>query len=65
MPHESGRELAEALLPIQPDLRVVFMSGYTDDALIRHGVLEDRFRLLEKPFAPEGLARIVAEALEA
>jgi two-component system cell cycle sensor histidine kinase/response regulator CckA len=65
MPHESGRELAEALLPLQPDLRVVFMSGYTDDALIRHGVLEDRFRLLEKPFAPEGLARIVREALEA
>ncbi|HEX6040513.1 ATP-binding protein, partial [Longimicrobium sp.] len=64
MPHESGRELAEALLPLQPDLRVVFMSGYTDDALIRHGVLEDRFRLLEKPFAPEGLARVVAEALE-
>ncbi|HEU4883131.1 MAG TPA: PAS domain S-box protein [Longimicrobium sp.] len=65
MPHESGRELAEALLPLQPDLRVVFMSGYTDDALIRHGVLEDRFRLLEKPFAPEGLARMVREALEA
>ena len=65
MPHESGRELAEALLPLQPDLRVVFMSGYTDDALIRHGVLEDRFRLLEKPFAPEGLARMVREALDA
>jgi two-component system, cell cycle sensor histidine kinase and response regulator CckA len=65
MPHESGRELAEALLPLQPDLRVVFMSGYTDDALIRHGVLEDRFRLLEKPFAPEGLVRMVREALEA
>jgi two-component system cell cycle sensor histidine kinase/response regulator CckA len=65
MPHESGRELAEALLPLQPDLRVVFMSGYTDDALIRHGVLEDRYRLLEKPFAPEGLARMVREALEA
>jgi two-component system, cell cycle sensor histidine kinase and response regulator CckA len=65
MPHESGRELAEALLPLQPDLRVVFMSGYTDDALIRHGVLEDRFRLLEKPFAPEGLVRVVREALEA
>jgi two-component system, cell cycle sensor histidine kinase and response regulator CckA len=65
MPHESGRELAEALLPLQPDLRVVFMSGYTDDALIRHGVLEDRFRLLEKPFAPEGLVRVVREAMEA
>jgi PAS domain S-box-containing protein len=65
MPHESGRELAEALLPLQPDLRVVFMSGYTDDALIRHGVLEDRFRLLEKPFAPDGLVQAVREALEA
>ncbi|HST61926.1 MAG TPA: PAS domain S-box protein [Longimicrobium sp.] len=65
MPHESGRELAEALLLLQPGLRVVFMSGYTDDALIRHGVLEDRFRLLEKPFAPEGLVRMVREALEA
>jgi two-component system, cell cycle sensor histidine kinase and response regulator CckA len=65
MPQESGRELVEGLLPLQPDLRVVFMSGYTDDALIRHGVLEDRYRLLEKPFAPEGLVRVVREALEA
>jgi PAS domain S-box-containing protein len=65
MPHESGRELSEALLQQQPDLRVVFMSGYTDDALIRHGVREDRFRLLEKPFAPDGLVRVVQEAMEA
>ena len=65
MPHESGRELAEALLLQQPDLRVVFMSGYTDDALIRHGVLEDRCRLLEKPFSPDGLNALVHETLAA
>jgi len=64
MPFESGRELAEALRLLQPDLRVVFMSGYTDDALIRHGVLEDRVRLLEKPFEPDGLVRVVQQAMD-
>ncbi|MBW3654505.1 MAG: PAS domain S-box protein, partial [Gemmatimonadetes bacterium] len=64
MPEGSGRELAEELLAISPGLRVVFMSGYTDDALIRHGVLESRFRLIQKPFAPDALTQAVREALE-
>jgi DNA-binding NtrC family response regulator len=64
MPEGSGRELAEDLLALSPGLRVVFMSGYTDDALIRHGVLESRFRLIEKPFTPDALWAAVGEALE-
>jgi PAS domain S-box-containing protein len=64
MPEGSGRELAEELLAVSPGLRVVFMSGYTDDALIRHGVLESRFRLIQKPFTPDALWTAVGEALE-
>jgi PAS domain S-box-containing protein len=64
MPEGSGRELAEELLDVSPGLRVVFMSGYTDDALIRHGVLESRFRLIQKPFTPDALWQAVSEALE-
>ena len=65
MPGMTGRELSTALLSKRPDLRVIYMSGYADDAVIRHGVLEEGINYLQKPFGPIDLARKVREVLDA
>ena len=64
MPQMSGPEMARRMGGSRPDLRIVYMSGYTDEALGQHGVLKPGTALVHKPFAPEVLARKVAEALE-
>ena len=65
MPETGGRLLAEEMISMRPDLRVLFMSGYTDDAMVRYGVLESGLAFLQKPFTPEDLARRVRETLDA
>jgi two-component system, cell cycle sensor histidine kinase and response regulator CckA len=65
MPGMSGRELAERLASRRAELRVLYMSGYTDDAVIRHGVLSQQMAFLQKPFTAEALARKVREVLDA
>ena len=65
MPKAGGREVAERLGPSRPEARVLFLSGYTDDALVRHGVLEAGVAFLQKPFTPTTLARKVREVLNA
>jgi PAS domain S-box-containing protein len=65
MPQTSGRELAERLTVLRPGIKVLFMSGYTDDAVVRHGVLQEGTAFLQKPFAPADLARKVREVLDA
>lgn len=65
MPQMGGRELAERLSPLRQHLRVVFMSGYTDDAIVRHGLMDDRLEFIQKPFTADALARKVRASLDA
>ena len=65
MPQLGGRQLAERLLALHPDLKVLFLSGYTDDAVVRHGILEAEVNFLQKPFSLVALAHKVREALDA
>jgi two-component system cell cycle sensor histidine kinase/response regulator CckA len=58
-----GGELAELLRNLQPKLKVIFMSGYTDDAVLRHGVHEQHMTFLQKPFGLSALASKVRDTL--
>jgi signal transduction histidine kinase len=64
MPKMNGRVLAERLATLRPRLRVLFMSGYTDDDMLRRGIMDPRMAFLQKPFTPEGLAKKVREVLD-
>ena len=64
MPRLSGRDLAERVLASHPEARVLYMSGYTDDAVVQHGVLTQEVALLRKPFTPYALAARVREVLD-
>jgi PAS domain S-box-containing protein len=63
MPGMSGRELAERLAPVRPGMKVLYMSGHTDDAIFHHGVTQAGTGFLQKPFTPEALERRIRELL--
>ncbi len=64
MPGMNGKELSNRLLALQPGLKVLFMSGYTDDAIVSHGVLEEGVSFIGKPYSPSALARKVRDVLD-
>jgi PAS domain S-box-containing protein len=64
MPQMSGRELADRLRQLRPEMKVLYMSGYTDDAIVRHGLLNPAVFFLQKPFTPSALAQKVRQVLD-
>lgn len=64
MPGMSGRALAERLTPLHPEMKVLYMSGYTDNTIVHHGVLEERMSYIQKPFSIDGLTKKVREVLD-
>ena len=64
MPGMSGRVLVQRLTPLRPEMKVLYMSGYADDAIIRHGVLDESVAFLQKPYRLDTLALKVRELLE-
>jgi len=64
MPKISGRELAEQMVRERPDLKVLYMSGYTDNAVVNSGILKKEVFFLQKPFTPAALIEKVREVLE-
>jgi FixJ family two-component response regulator len=63
MPQMSGRELAEELGKFRPDTRVLYMSGYTDQAIVHHGILDGGIDFIGKPFTADAVALKVDEVL--
>jgi DNA-binding response OmpR family regulator len=64
MPEMSGRKLSEEFASLRKDSKVLFMSGYTDDAIVRHGVMSAGVDYLQKPFSGDALLRKVREVLD-
>lgn len=65
MPGMSGRELAKKIEPLFDNIKILFMSGFTDDAIVQHGVLDADLQFFQKPFSPTDLARRVRGLLDA
>ncbi len=64
MPRMNGADLAMKVLKLRPDIKVLFMSGYTDDAVVRHGILKDHVAFLQKPVTPNLLAQALRTILD-
>jgi PAS domain S-box-containing protein len=65
MPKLSGKEVAEQLRAIHPETRVLFMSGYTDEAIVHHGIVDSGIAFIQKPFSERALAQKIRDVLDA
>jgi CheY-like chemotaxis protein len=63
MPNMNGHELAGKLCALRPDMKVLYVSGYSDSEIGDHGTLDPRYELLQKPFTPQTLARKIREVI--
>jgi two-component SAPR family response regulator len=59
-----GSELADDVMRRWPNIKLMFMSGYADDSVVRHGALDSRIPFLQKPFTPDSLSRKVRKVLD-
>jgi two-component system, cell cycle sensor histidine kinase and response regulator CckA len=64
MPQLSGREVAEAIADIDPSIKILYMSGYTDDAVLRHGIVSDAVNFIHKPYTADALLQTVRQVLD-
>ena len=64
MPHTSGRELAARVVKMRPGTKILFMSGYTDNVIVHHGVLDEGVFFIGKPYTPSALAKKIREVLD-
>lgn len=64
MPHKNGRQLAEYLSPLHPEMKILYMSGYTEDAMVVRGLVEAALPFIQKPFPPMDLVRKVREMID-
>jgi two-component system cell cycle sensor histidine kinase/response regulator CckA len=64
MPEMSGPDLIRQIAPRRPHMRVLYISGYTEEAIVHHGIPESGIAFLQKPFVPDTLARMVREVLD-
>ncbi len=64
MPNMNGKQLADRLKLIRPDMKVVFMSGYTDNVIAENGILEEGSKFIQKPFSPTSLLKLLRETLD-
>jgi signal transduction histidine kinase len=63
MPHMNGHELADKLSKVRPEMKILYVSGYSDNDIGDHGILDPRFELLQKPFTPQTLARKIRDVI--
>jgi DNA-binding response OmpR family regulator len=64
MPKLSGKEVADQLRAVHPETKVLFMSGYTDEAIVHHGILDSGIDFIQKPFSERALAQKIRDVLD-